>query len=63
MIPDLSNYSVIDSAFLSSSASLSLQMTAGRREPLSANHVNNVHASVGDAFVVVVPDDTAIRIG
>ena len=38
-------------------------MTAGRREPLSANHVNNVHASVGDAFVVVVPDDTAIRIG
>ena len=61
LIPDLPNYPVIDSAFVSSSASYALQMKAGRSKPLSANHVNTVHASLGDAFVVVVPDDTVIR--
>ena len=61
LIPDLPNYPVIDSAFVSSSASFALQMKAGRSKPLSPNHVNTVHATLGDAFVVVVPDDTTIR--
>ena len=63
LIPDLLNYPVIDSAFVSVSASFALQIwIAGTRSKLcSAHHWNTVQASLENALVVVVPNDTVIR--
>lgn len=61
MIPDFPNYPVIDSAFVSSSVSFALQMKTRRSKPMSANHVNVIHATLGDVLVLVAPDETVIR--
>jgi len=62
LLPRLPNYPVLDSAFVKQDSSATiLQMKAGRSKPLSSNHVANVHAALGNVFIVVVPDENIVN--
>ena len=61
LLPEKSNFPVIDSLFASSNATISLQMKAGRSKPLSGTPANSIYATAGGCLVFVVPVESIIR--
>jgi hypothetical protein len=62
LLPDFSNYPVIDSAFVSwSNECYMLQMKSGNSKRLSPDKAEIVAAALGNVFVIVTPEENIVK--
>lgn len=60
VLPQRSNFPVVDSIFASSTNTTPLQMKAGRSKPLSDTYATTIFNVLGDVLVFVVPDEVVL---
>ena len=61
ILPESSDFPVIDAMYVSSRERLSLQMKAGQSKPLSGTEANTIYSATGGCLVFIVPDESVIR--